>query len=138
MPRPGSRPDLGRGLLSFVAILLVTLAVATLTSGAVEASTPPDGSAPPASVVPAAVAEGDETVVSVGAAGAAIANNDFMPERENLSECIGAVQRPNCGSKAKGGWRQGLTFGVIAGGMALIGWRLVVSVRKRDRALNAS
>lgn len=135
MPRPRSRSVPVRGLLSFIAVLVATLLIATLTSGAVEASTPPDGSAAPA---PAVADQGETPAVSVGAAGAAIANNDFMPERENLSDCIGGVQRPNCGSKAKGGWRQGLTFGVIAAGMALIGWRLVVSVRKRDRAINAS
>lgn len=136
MPRTGLRSPFIRGLLTFVAVLLATFAIATLTAGAAEASTPPDGSAPPASAAPAAAAD-DESTPSVGAAGAAIADNDFLPERENMSDCFGGVERPNCGSKAKGGWRQGLTFGVIAAGMAVIGWRLVVSVRKRDHALNA-
>lgn len=138
MPRPGSSSILARGLLSFVAVLLATFAIATLTSGVAEASSPPDGSAPPATAAPAAAAQNGETAPSVGAAGAALADNDFIPERENSSDCLGFLERPNCGSKSKGGWRQGLTFGVIAAGMALIGWRLVVSVRKRDHALNAS
>ena len=137
MSRPRPRAVFVRGLFSFVAVLLATLAIATLVSGRVEASTPPDSSPSPAVSTPAAAAD-EAAPASVGAAGAAIAGNEFLPERENVSECFGALERPNCGSKAKGGWRQTLVFGVIAAGLAVIGWRIVVSVRKRDRAVNAT
>ena len=63
-------------------------------------------------------------------------DNEFLPVRENVSDCIGAVERPNCGSESKGGWRLGLTFGVLLAGMSFIGWRVVRSVRARDAALN--
>jgi hypothetical protein len=121
MPRP--RSAIARGVLTFVAVLLATFALATLTASGAEASTPPVEPAPTT-----APASGRPTATE----------NVFMPERENVSDCFGGVERPNCGSKAKGGWRQGLVFAVIAGGMALIAWRLVVSVRKRDHAVNAS
>ena len=62
--------------------------------------------------------------------------NDFLPQRENVSDCIGAVERPNCGSTAKGGWQMYLTFGVLIAGMSFIGWRVVRSVRARDAAVN--
>jgi len=58
--------------------------------------------------------------------------NDFLPERANVSDCIGAVERPNCGSKAKGDWRMYLTFGLLIAGMSFIGWRVVRGVRSSD------
>lgn len=61
--------------------------------------------------------------------------NDFLPQRENVSDCIGAVERPDCGSNAKGGWQMYLTFGVLIAGMSFIGWRVVRSVRARDAAI---
>ena len=62
----------------------------------------------------------------------AATDNQFLPARENVSDCIGTVERPNCGSKAKGGWQMYLTFGVLIAGMSFIGWRVVRSVRARD------
>lgn len=58
--------------------------------------------------------------------------NEFLPTRENVSDCIGAVERPDCGSESKGGWRMYLTFGVLIAGMSFIGWRVVRGVRARD------
>ena len=57
--------------------------------------------------------------------------NPFMPERENVSECFGGVPRPDCGSEARGGWRQGLVFGAVAVAMVVVGVRLALGVRKR-------
>lgn len=77
-----------------------------------------------------------ETTAEIGGTdtGDGTGGNEFLPERENISECIGAVERPNCGSKAKGGWRMYLTFGVLIAGMSFIGWRVVRGVRARDAA----
>lgn len=63
-------------------------------------------------------------------------DNQYLPARENLSDCIGTAERPDCGSKSKGGWQMYLTFGVLVGGMSFIGWRVVRSVRARDAAVN--
>lgn len=59
----------------------------------------------------------------------------FLPSdpNRNLSECIGTVERPGCGSKARGGWRMALTFGVLMLGIALIGTIIVRSARRRGR-----
>lgn len=61
--------------------------------------------------------------------------NDFLPVEENIGTCIGTLERPGCGSKAKGDFRQYLTFAVLLLGMAFIGWRITLGVRKRDREL---
>jgi len=62
----------------------------------------------------------------------------FLPDdpNRNLSECIGTVERPGCGSKARGGWRMGLTFGVLMLGIALIGATIVRSARRRARRVD--
>ncbi len=57
--------------------------------------------------------------------------NDFLPE-ENISSCVGLVERPNCGSESKGEWRMYVTFAVLMSGMGFIGWRITRSVRARD------
>lgn len=64
-----------------------------------------------------------------------IGDNEFLPD-ENLSACVGTVQRPDCGSKSKGGWRMYLTFAVLLGGMGFIGWRITKGVRARDAVVN--
>jgi hypothetical protein len=59
-----------------------------------------------------------------------ISDNDFVPEDQNLGDCISAVPRPGCGSEAQGGWRQGLVFGALVIGLGFIVWRIVVGARK--------
>lgn len=68
--------------------------------------------------------------------GGAVVDNDFMPEEQNLSDCLGSLQRPGCGSDARGGWRQYLTMAVLAAGLAFVGWRISRGVRARDAVVN--
>ena len=77
------------------------------------------------------------TTVASEDATSGYANNDFIPENQNLSDCIGALERPNCGSDAKGGWRQYLVLGVLGAGIAFIGWRIAVGIKARDAVVNA-
>ena len=63
-------------------------------------------------------------------------DNVFFPDEQNLDDCIGLLPRPGCGSDARGGWRQYLTMGVLALGLAFIGWRISKGVRARDRVVN--
>ena len=63
--------------------------------------------------------------------------NVFTPEDANVSSCVGTMERPDCGSKSKGGWRMYLTFAVLMSGMGFIGWRIARSIRQRDAVLNA-
>ena len=64
-------------------------------------------------------------------------NNVFTPEEANVSSCVGTMERPDCGSKSKGGWRMYLTFAVLMSGMGFIGWRIARSIRQRDAVVNA-
>lgn len=66
-----------------------------------------------------------------------IGDNDFIPDDQNVGTCIGAVDRPDCGSKSKGGWRMYLTFAVLLSGMGFIGWRIARSIKARDAVVNA-
>lgn len=55
--------------------------------------------------------------------------NVFLPEDQNVSSCVGTMERPDCGSKSKGGWRMYLTFAVLIAGLSFVGWRIVKGVR---------
>jgi hypothetical protein len=80
-----------------------------------------------------AVAVTDTTVPVEETASPATTDNPFLPEDANIGDCISAVPRPDCGSKARGGWRQGLVFGVVAAAVLVIGARLVIGIRRRER-----
>ena len=62
--------------------------------------------------------------------------NVYVPEDENVSSCVGTLERPDCGSKSKGGWRMYLTFAVLMAGMGFIGWRIARGIRARDAVVN--
>jgi hypothetical protein len=63
-------------------------------------------------------------------------DNVFIPANQNLSDCVGTLERPNCGSASKSDVNMYITFAVLMAGMAAIGWRLTVAIRKRDRDLD--
>ncbi len=62
-----------------------------------------------------------------------IADNEFLPEDANLSDCVGFVERPGCGSEARGGLQQTLIFVALAAGLAIIFWRISIGVRRNRR-----
>ncbi len=64
-------------------------------------------------------------------------DNVFTPEDANVSSCVGTMERPDCGSKSKGGWRMYLTFAFLMSGMGFIGWRIARSIKARDAVINA-
>jgi len=96
-----------------IAVAVVTLATLVAVTGPVAASPPP--SPPP----------GEEATTTT-----TFADNEFIPENVNLSDCISGVPRPGCGSEARGGWRQILVFVAMAAGLAFIGWRIIRSARR--------
>ena len=59
--------------------------------------------------------------------------NPFIPEDRSLSECVGALPRPGCGSEERGGWHQYLVFVALVGGLSVVGWRIVAGVRRGQR-----
>ena len=63
--------------------------------------------------------------------------SDFYPEDANLSDCVGFVERPGCGSEARGGLQMTLIFLALATGLGIIFWRITVGV-KRNRASRGS
>lgn len=62
--------------------------------------------------------------------------SDFIPEDANLSDCVGLVQRPGCGSEARGGAGQTGVFIALAFGLGIIIWRISVGVRANRRNLD--
>ncbi len=98
-------------LIVLAALVLSLLATAPATAGA--------GSEDPAPPPPTVV-DGANAVV----------DNEFLPEGRDLSECVSAVERPGCGSKARGGWRQWLVAAVLVSALGFIAWRIVRSVRR--------
>ncbi len=109
-----------RRLLVVSAVLLIPIAAAT--------------AAPAAAADPAAAAVAAATPSPTPP----VTDNPFLPPDKDLTECISANPQPGCGSKAHGGWRQGLTFVVVALAMAFIGWRIVVIVRRNRKAVEAA
>lgn len=69
--------------------------------------------------------------------GEGLADNVFLPEDKNVSDCVGTMERPGCGSKSKGGWHMFFVFTAIILGLGVIGWRLSVGIRRRDAVVNA-
>ena len=65
-----------------------------------------------------------------------IAGNQFIPEDQNISSCVGTNERPNCGSKSKGGYHLYLVFAALFGGVGFIGWRVARGVKARDAVVN--
>jgi hypothetical protein len=63
-----------------------------------------------------------------------VTDNEFIPEGRDLSECITALPKPDCGSAAQSDWHQGLVLGVMIAGLIVIGWRIVRGVRRREAA----
>lgn len=62
--------------------------------------------------------------------------NDFIPEDRDLTSCIGALERPGCGSESRGGWHQTLVLIAIGIGLFVVYFNVVRGVRKTRRALD--
>jgi hypothetical protein len=107
--------------------VLAALAAVLLTLSAVPDGTS-DAATPSAAVLQGTPTPTDPPVVT---------DNDFVPDRD-LSECVSAVPQPDCGSEAKGGWRQALVFGVVVVGLAFLGWRITRTVRRNRRELETT
>ena len=91
---------------------------------------------PTAGPASASVSSGSTTATSstVDPAPPPVTVSDFYPEDANLSDCLGFVERPGCGSEARGGRGQTLVFVALAAGLALVFWRVAVGVRKNRGA----
>jgi hypothetical protein len=105
----------------FVRILFaVTMLFGVLIPQAALATAPPtepagDGVAPPTT----------ELVVDEA--------NPFLPENRDLTDCVGMLQRPGCGSEARGGWHQNLVAIAMIGGLLIVFGRVAWAVRRSQR-----
>ena len=113
---------LARALASITFACAIPMSLSTLGPDAVAYAqvAGQDDSAPPATV-PAADSASPPTT-----------ENPFLPENANIGDCISALPRPECGSTARGGWRQTLVFVMVVVGLVLIGIRLAFAIRKRQ------
>jgi hypothetical protein len=91
---------------------------AALTAGAATACTP--------------IADRNETPPSTSTSQAA-ENNEFVPADNELSSCVGLVERPGCGSKSRSSWMTALTFAILIAALSFIGWRIARGVRANER-----
>jgi hypothetical protein len=67
-----------------------------------------------------------------------VTDNDFIPQERNLSECVGLLDRPGCGSEERGGAGQTIVFVVMLGAMGVIFTRIAIGVRKNRAALDGA
>lgn len=100
-----------RGILPILVALLVATVLAgpagtTTGTASVLASTPDDSTIPP------------------------VTANDFLPEERDVTDCIGVLERPGCGSESRGGWRQLLVFGLLAGALVVVFTKITLGVRR--------
>jgi hypothetical protein len=56
--------------------------------------------------------------------------NEYYPDARPLSDCLSSLPKPDCGSEARGGWRQISIFGAVVVALAFIAWRVVRSARR--------
>ncbi len=56
--------------------------------------------------------------------------NPFLPENRDLTDCVGALERPGCGSEARGGWHQNAVAVVMIGGLIVVFGRIAWGVRR--------
>jgi hypothetical protein len=70
-------------------------------------------------------------------------DNSFLDTKRQLTECLNnSIDLPDCGIEPKvagdrGGVLQGVTFGLLTLGIAIISWRVVRAVRARDAAVGS-
>jgi amino acid transporter len=97
-----------------VIVALWVAALAALGSAPATASPPPPTDEPP------------------------VTANPFLPEQQNVGDCIGALERPGCGSEERGGWRQTLVFVIMGVGLAFVFAMVAREVRRSRRDQEAA
>jgi hypothetical protein len=106
----------------FVRILFAVALIAGPLAPEVASAAPPTD---PPSTVPTTVSTGDEIVIDEA--------NPFLPENRDLTDCIGMLQRPGCGSEARGGWHQNAVAIVMISGLLIIFGRVAWGVRRGQK-----
>ncbi len=85
-----------------------------------------------AAAVPSAHAAATAPPTTESSSSGPTATNDLLPDANNVDDCVGTVERANCGSRARADGHTYLVFLALAAGLAFIGWRIARGVRARD------
>ncbi len=105
----------------FVRILFaLALAVGPLVPNVARAAAPPTEPTAPTTTLAT-----DEIVIDEA--------NPFLPENRDLTDCIGTLQRPGCGSEARGGWHQNAVAIVMFGGLLVVFGRIAWGIRRGQK-----
>ncbi len=62
--------------------------------------------------------------------------NEFLPTDRDLTDCVGVLEKPGCGSEERGGTATTVVFIVMLLAMVLIFARIAVGVRQNRRAID--
>ncbi len=92
------------------------MTVGVLAPSAAHATAPPDEPAAPPTT---------EVVIDEG--------NPFLPETQDLTACVGMLERPGCGSEARGGWHQNAVAIVMVSGLLIVFGRVAWGVRRSQK-----
>jgi hypothetical protein len=65
-----------------------------------------------------------------------VEDNSFIPEGQNLSDCVGTLPQPNCGSPDRGTRGAYMTMFALILGVGFIAWRVSIGIRARDKVVN--
>lgn len=64
--------------------------------------------------------------------------NPFLPDERDLTDCVGLVERPGCGSESRGGLHQNLVAIAMVGGLLIVFGRIAWSVRRGQQRQESS
>jgi hypothetical protein len=103
--RSGPPNALARLLVTLVAALVAVTSTVPMTA---HATVPPT----------------DEPIVTA---------NPFLPEQQDLTDCVGLVERPGCGSESRGGLHQNLVAIVMIVGLLLVFGRVAWVIRRSQQ-----
>ena len=62
--------------------------------------------------------------------------NEFLPTDRDLSDCVGVLEKPGCGSEERGGTATTVVFIVMLLAMVVIFARIAIGVRQNRRAID--
>jgi hypothetical protein len=97
-------------------LFVLTLVVGLVAPQTAQATTPPpEPAAPPTT----------ELVIDEA--------NPFLPAERDLTDCIGMLQRPGCGSASRGGWHQNAVAIAMVSGLLIAFGRVAWVVRRGQK-----
>ncbi len=105
-----------------VLVAAITVPLVAATPGDAVAGNPVPTDTVPADTVPTDTVPTDTVPTDTA--------NPFLPEERDLTDCLGLLQRPGCGSEARGGLGQTLVAIAMVGGLVLIFGRVAWGVRR--------